>query len=190
MADSKPTRRDFLQGRAALGAAADAVSSALEHHFGPLEACPKPEPEGQYLALSRQAMACQFEVRLNAGPALDTTAPLAALEAVEQVEDRLTVYRNESDLIELNRAASKGPVPVDDELWALLQFADDLHKQTHGAFDPTSGSLSRVWGFHQRNGAVPSREALAEALSSRLAGIKSNSQKQTSQSNSWRRELS
>lgn len=169
MADSQHSRRDFLRGRAALGAAADAVAAAFDHHFGSIEPAPVRRAEARYLTLTRRAMACDFEVRLNApigegqGGA-NTEAVLAALDEVERIEDRLTVYRDQSDLTDLNRKAAQGDAPLDDELLALLVLAERLVSDTEGAFDPTSGPLSRVWGFYQRQGSVPREEDLRAAM--------------------------
>jgi len=52
---------------------------------------------------------------------------------------------------------------VDEELWALLVRAAALHDRTGGAFDITSTPLSRCWGFLEREGAVPSDDAIAAA---------------------------
>ena len=109
-------------------------------------------------------MACQFDVYLNAGqnPA-GTEAALAALELVEALEDQMTVYREHSEISRLNRTAAERPVVVERRLFGLLQQAVELHGATEGAFDITSGPLSRVWGFYRRAGRVPSPAELEEA---------------------------
>ena len=165
MSDPQHSRRDFLKGRAAAGA----IAAALEEHLGALEPAPLCETQGQYLKFARRAMACAFELRLNvdrqeAGQGSATEAALAALDVVERVEDRLTIYREESDVIDLNRRAARDVAEADEELFSLLELCDRLYHDTQGAFDPTSGPLSRVWGFHQREGKAPSEEELAEAL--------------------------
>jgi thiamine biosynthesis lipoprotein len=45
-----------------------------------------------------------------------------------------------------------------------LQLADWLDRETRGAFDITSGPLSRLWGFLRRDGRVPEEAAIAAAL--------------------------
>ena len=159
------SRRDFLRGRAALTEASGAIGSALDRHLGPLDLSPIEGPRVGCVVMSRRAMACEFELRLNRdAPANATEAGMEALDLVERVEDRLTVYRERSELIELNQRAYTSPYAVDEEMYALLEMADRLHQQTSGAFDPTSGPLSRVWGFHQREGRMPSEEEIAAAV--------------------------
>ena len=73
-----PTRRDFLKGKAAVQAAADRLDAAL----GPADDEPSSEPGGTYLVqLARRAMACQFEITLNAGQYDNGSS--AAIESLE-----------------------------------------------------------------------------------------------------------
>ena len=110
-------------------------------------------------------MACEFELRLCASQDQnDTDAGMAALDLVERVEDQLTVYRDQSELIDLNRSAADEPVRVEPRVFRLLELAGEIHDLTAGAFDLTSGPLSRVWGFSRREGRVPSEAELEQAL--------------------------
>lgn len=173
----KPTRRDFLSGKAAL----DAVSGALN----PPEtegSAPKPEvlPPTYLIQVGRRAMACDFEVFFNAGqyPG-DTAAALEALDVVDAVEDQLTVYRDDSEVAALNRAAAEQAVPVDEALFELLELCHTLYEQTGGAFDVTAGPLSKVWGFFRREGTIPTEADLAAArenVGSPLVELESNGQ--------------
>lgn len=165
MGSSGHSRRDFLRGRAALSTAAEAIDSVLDSHLGPKTPPPADAPERRVLTLRRRAMACDFELRLVAGPDQNhTAAGMVALDVIEQVEDQLTVYRDESDLLEVNYQAAEAPVALSGRLLEMLQLCGRIHAETSGAFDPTSGPLSRVWGFHRREGRVPSEEERAEAF--------------------------
>jgi len=116
------------------------------------------------LVVGRDAMACRFEVALNAGEAVDGTAlAVAALDLVEEIEGRLSVYRDTSELTRLNATAATGWQPVSADTVALLERARELHELTAGAFDVASGALVRAWGFLDRAGRVPDPEALAAA---------------------------
>jgi thiamine biosynthesis lipoprotein len=63
----------------------------------------------------------------------------------------------------VNRDAASGPVTVSAGLIELLGLCRDLHRATGGAFDPTSTSLSREWGFLGRQGRRPSAEQIEAA---------------------------
>ena len=155
------SRREFLTGRSALEALADVRGGLAE---------PLPTPEGQaartwLVQISREAMACEFEVLLDAkkypaGP----DAAVEALDLVEALEAQLTVYRETSEVSRLNQRACGQPVVVEERLFRLFERAQALWRETGGAFDITSGALSKVWGFYRRQGRMPSREEVAEAL--------------------------
>ena len=53
--------------------------------------------------------------------------------------------------------------PLDAELGTLLARCERLNAATDGAFDITATPLSRCWGLLQREGNVPSPDAIAEA---------------------------
>ena len=166
-------RRDFLTGRAAGQVAADAIQQAADHVAGFADALNPPteggvaEKPGYVVSLVRRAMACDFEVRLNtersAGHPQSKIA-LAALDLIDDLESQLTVYRETSEVIELNRLAATESVSVESRLFGLLHLADRLHEDTGGALDITAGPLSRVWGFDRRQGRLPSEAEIAQAL--------------------------
>ncbi|OFW11170.1 MAG: hypothetical protein A3H96_26895 [Acidobacteria bacterium RIFCSPLOWO2_02_FULL_67_36] len=109
------------------------------------------------------AMACRFEVALSDTGAAGIAAAREALDEADRIERLLTVFRDDSDVADLNRRASQEPVPVAAELFGLLARSRELHEQTRGAFDIASTPLSRSWGFMRREGRVPTTGELAEA---------------------------
>jgi FAD:protein FMN transferase len=158
-ATPRSTRREFLKGTAAADALAEIAAPSDA-------ACELPEPSrGTYLLkLSRRAMACQFEIILNAGQYADATETgLAALDLVDRLEDQLSIYRETSEVSRLNRQAAQQPIAVEPRLFALLQTGVAIHAQTHGAYDITAGPLSSAWGFTRRAGSIPAAAAIAAA---------------------------
>jgi thiamine biosynthesis lipoprotein len=110
-------------------------------------------------------MACDFEVQLAASRHDGATRhALAALDLVEALEDQLSIYRPHTELMRINREAASGPVHVEPRLFALFSLAADLHAETGGAFDITTGPLSEAWGFSKRAGRMPTDEEVATAL--------------------------
>ncbi len=98
---------------------------------------------GFWTRVSRPAMACRFEITLASEDAGWVPAARAALDEVDRIEDRLTVFRDTSLVSGINRRAASAPVGIDDDLLALLERCAALHEATGGAFDPTSTPLSR-----------------------------------------------
>jgi len=121
---------------------------------------------GHWVRVHRRAMACRFEVTLSDEDARHVEAARAALDEADRVEAVLTVFRDSSEVAAVNREAVAGPVVVGDILFALLERCRLLHEATGGAFDPTSGPLTRCWGFLVRAGRLPAAEEIAEAMAS------------------------
>jgi thiamine biosynthesis lipoprotein len=82
----------------------------------------------------------------------------AAIDEVRRIEAKYSRYRADSVIGAINAAAGRAPVTVDEETAALLGYADALHRDSGGRFDPTSGVLRRAWDFGR--GIVPARSAL------------------------------
>ncbi len=124
---------------------------------------------GHWVRVHRQAMACRFEITLAEEDATHVAAARQALDEANRIEDTLTAFRDSSEVMRVNREGAVGPVTVSETLFSLLRRCQELHAATEGAFDPTSASLSRGWGFLARAGRVPSADDIAEALA--LVGL-------------------
>jgi thiamine biosynthesis lipoprotein len=114
--------------------------------------------------VSRPAMATVFEIVAPFGTENAVERAEAALDEIDRLESSLTAYRDSSDICRINRLASDSPVQVNDELFQLLSLSDRLHRQTEGAFDITSGPLTKAWGFFGRCQRWPTRVQRSEAL--------------------------
>lgn len=110
-------------------------------------------------------MACRFEVTLPLSDQAGLLAARDALDEVDRLEQQLTVFRDTSEVSYLNRHAASGPVKVEQSLFALLFRCCELYRETGGAFDITSGPLTRVWGFLKREGRLPDSGEIAGARS-------------------------
>lgn len=158
------SRRAFLAGKSAI----DAISEILpDAELGePAAASAPTDTASSYLVqIGRDAMACEFQVLLNAGQHVGATeTALEALDLVEALEEQLSWFRESSELTRINRTANAGPVIVEARLFDLLAEAVSLSEQTGGAFDITASPLWKLWGFHRREGRQPTADAIAGAL--------------------------
>lgn len=116
------------------------------------------------LRFTQRAMATEFEIVFPWGTVHADRVAAAAFELIEQLESQLSVFRETSEVSRLNRIAHQAAIPVDRELFRLLQRCEQLTLQTGGAFDITSGPLTKAWGFFARQGRLPSETERDSAL--------------------------
>ena len=109
-------------------------------------------------------MGCTFEVLLPATLPGVHQASEAALDEVDRLDRLLSIYRTDSEVSRLNRAAGIGPVPVSPDLRDLIQLSRKTSSDTDGAFDPVTGALVKTWGFHRKQPVLPSPGAIEDAL--------------------------
>lgn len=96
-------------------------------------------------------MGTTYHVRL-ALASLDDTALLDAARAavdaaVQGVDQRMSTYRADSELSQLNRYAGGRPFALSADTISVLQMARSVSLATDGAFDITAGSFVNLWGF-------------------------------------------
>ncbi len=180
----RSSRRDFLRGKAATEAlreAATDIAGQAGEAPGGLSYGASDREAGYLLRFGRRAMACEFEVLLNAGQyPQGPEAALAALDLVDELEAQLTVYRDDSEVSQINRSADLREVEIEPRLFALFSLAARMHRETGGAYDITSGPLSKTWGFYRREGRVPGDAELAAAREHvGLQHVELNSQRST-----------
>src|SRR5262245_49540651 len=120
---------------------------------------------GYWLHVSRYAMACRFEATLPLSDRARLRAAQRALDEIDQLEQQLTIFRETSEVSQINRTASRGPVRIERSLFTLLQLCKTLHAETEGAFDITTTPLSRSWGFLKRQGRIPEAAEIEAAMS-------------------------
>mgnify|MGYP002623223936 CR=1 FL=1 len=164
----RTTRRQFLSGESAVEALGDLTHGELTHRDGGRLPPPGPSKktgETYLVQFARTAMACEFQIFLTADHSPRAPeAALSALDLIDQLEDQLTVYRDHSEICQLNRQAASYPVEVESQLFALLKRCLLLYEETEGAFDITAGPLTRLWGFYKREGRLPGDEQLQQTL--------------------------
>jgi len=83
-----------------------------------------------------------------------------AVEQIEYVNTAMSSYSTDSELSMLNATASKGPVPVSNQLLRVLVQSRELSRLSGGAFDVTYSPLRDLWRNAARNGLVPDQSAL------------------------------
>lgn len=85
----------------------------------------------------------------------------AAFERIRQLDEALSDYNPSSEMMRLQ---SGPPTPVSEDLFRVLSAAQDLARETQGAFDVTLGAAIRLWREARRNHRLPSEDERRLAL--------------------------
>ena len=161
---SNSNRREFLTGMGAIKTIREKAQAQLDaadaHWTGAGQ-----DATGAWEQYSKRAMACEFEISFNLHQYRQaSTATMLAFQLIDDLEDQLTIYRDHSEVSQLNQRATHTPQPVEPGLLGLLRLAKQIHHDTGGAFDVTAGQLSQLWGFESRSGVVPAEDKIEAAL--------------------------
>src|SRR6516164_11208868 len=113
-------RRDFLAPRRLAQTAGHVLGAVDELRTSLAESPPE---EFALLHFTRTAMATDFEVALPLGTPDATAAAESALDLIDALETQLTVFQDESEVSRLNQRAALEAVPVEKNLFELLQLA-------------------------------------------------------------------
>ncbi|MEX1311065.1 MAG: FAD:protein FMN transferase [Candidatus Sulfomarinibacteraceae bacterium] len=111
----------------------------------------------------RHVMGTWLRIRVQ-GSARDLAVRASedALDAIADADGRLSTWRPDSELAEVNANAARRPVKISEALQHDLTEAMRWHRETSSAFSPGLGALVSVWDLRGR-GRVPSRTELAVA---------------------------
>ena len=90
-------------------------------------------------------------------------AAAAAFERVAQLEDIMSDYQTDSELMRLSRNAGNGPQKVSPELFEVLAYGQMVSDASDGAFDVTVGPPVGLWRQARKTGVLPAESALADA---------------------------
>lgn len=90
-------------------------------------------------------------------------AAKAAFARFAELEQILSDYRPDSEVMKLCGRAGEGPIPVSRELFTVLQRAKEVAEASEGAFDFTCGPLIRLWRDTRKTGVPPTAQSLEEA---------------------------
>ncbi|TCL44666.1 FAD:protein FMN transferase [Harryflintia acetispora] len=88
----------------------------------------------------------------------------ALVTHLQQYEENISLYREQSPIARLNAAAGKEPVEMDEETFGLLQRAKEYSLLSQHTFDITVAPLSLLWGVTSQHPRVPGREEIESAL--------------------------
>lgn len=118
----------------------------------------------QRFEYSEVAMGVRARIVLYASDeAIAQKAARAAYDRIAALEDVMSDYRPDSELMRLS-AKSGGPaVKVSPEMLFILQKSQALAKRSDGAFDVTVGPVVKLWRKARKAGQLPPKDELMAA---------------------------
>jgi len=129
-------------------------------------AAPSAEPALTRFEFAQTEMAVPVKLVFYApDDAIATRAARAAFAKLHDLNGALSDYDPESELRKLCDTSGGGKaVPVSGDLWRVVEKAQEISRQSEGAFDVTVGPVVRLWRRARRLKQLPSPERLHAAL--------------------------
>jgi thiamine biosynthesis lipoprotein len=103
-----------------------------------------------YTQFGGATMGSTYTVRLKALGHDKAALRVAVQAALDEVDQRMSMYRPDSELSAFNRAAGGTTVRLSDPMYSVLVAADRTSRWSNGAFDVTVAPLVERWGFGTR----------------------------------------
>jgi thiamine biosynthesis lipoprotein len=109
-------------------------------------------------------MGTQFTITLYATNSTSAQiAAKAAFQRVADLENIMSDYQADSELMRLCDQTFGHPVAVSVDLFDILQKSQRIAELSGGAFDVTVGPFVRLWRFSRKRNRLPSTEEIATA---------------------------
>lgn len=91
-------------------------------------------------------------------------AVAAAFRRIEEINDRMSDYEEDSELSQLSRSAGqRKQVQVSEDLWKVIERGQRLAEETDGAFDITVGPVIQLWRKARREKQLPAPALIQSA---------------------------
>lgn len=88
----------------------------------------------------------------------------AGMAELKRLDAMMSLYKTDSEIAQVNRAAGLQPVRVSPEMVEVVGQALRTAQLTHGAFDVTIGPLVVLWQMRLKEGSVPTDAEISGVL--------------------------
>ena len=103
-----------------------------------------PLPKRYEFSLPRMGTIFRIEL-YSTDAAMAAKAAEAAFARAEELEQIMSDYREDSELMRLVREGASAPFPVSDDLYDVLAKSIRISELSRGAFEVTVGPLVELW---------------------------------------------
>lgn len=94
-----------------------------------------------------------------------TEVLLRVIERVFEIEEKMSAFKNTSEVSKITLSAGFHPVPVSNDVFSVLEKALEISQASNGAFDITARPLTKLWNFGSGNDVVPEKLKIEAAKS-------------------------
>lgn len=125
-----------------------------------LASCAKKQTEPQSQSFFMLGTVCKVTIYDN--PTEEAFS--ASFARLKEIEDRMSLRNQKSEVAEINRQAGKKAVVVSSETFVVIQKALEIAALSSGAFDPTVGPLVQAWDIGGDSPRKPPQEEIDSLL--------------------------
>ena len=111
--------------------------------FSLLSAC-SDQHNTQTFQLSGHTMGTTYNITVVG---INTLEPALITTVLEDIENTMSTYRANSELMRFNTAPINTWITISESLYEVLQLSEELSQFSNGAFDITVAPLVNLWGF-------------------------------------------
>ncbi|NBK22763.1 MAG: FAD:protein FMN transferase [Spirochaetia bacterium] len=125
-----------------------------------LASCAKKQAEPQGQSFLMLGTVCKITIYDNP----TEEAFRASFARLKEIEDRMSLRNQKSEISEVNRYAGKREVVVSSDTFSVIRKALEIAVLSKGAFDPTVGPLVQAWDIGGDNPRKPPQDEIDSLL--------------------------
>lgn len=125
-----------------------------------LSSCAKKQVEPQSQSFFMLGTVCKITIYDNPSD----EAFSASFARLREIEHRMSLRTDDSEIVEVNRYAGKRAVAVSADTFEVVQKALEIAALSRGAFDPTVGPLVQAWDIGGEHPRKPQQEEIDSLL--------------------------
>jgi thiamine biosynthesis lipoprotein len=136
------------------------LSDAVQRAIDAVRDRPAARARGDWLSREEAIMGTSVRVELwSEDRAAGEAAIAAVMDRMHHIDETMSHCKPDSELMQINRAASDRPVPVSRPMYDIIARSIDFSRLSDGAFDITFASVGHLYDY--RRGVQPSEDQLA-----------------------------